>query len=479
MKVKSRRQILILLVCAPAVGGMVANRNAQPASGGEPAGGIGPDVIVGGVAVSGFNGSNSNDIVMWGTVGDITAYSFATTSCNVGDAPLAWLDCGDSNNPDCATHPVIAQNMFRLKDGRFEQIGQAWLKHGFCALSQNLCGQGCSGTGCDTLGVGCSDPYTAHRNGDGGVWPLGPKSQVNAATGVFPFPATLSPTGNGTISGRLQVHNSDVTPSQNPGALYFLESQYVTQDDSRAGNKGNNASWRQVTVANNLLLSAIGSTAQIQLGINAWHSNDATIQLDRISIADDGTFWVGTKVNELGEGMFHYEYAIQNFNSDRSGRSFSVPIPPGVTLNNIGFHDVDYHSGEVYDGADWTATLEKGLLTWQTQTVEQNENANALRWGTLYNFRFDADAPPTQVEATLGLFMPGTPETMAVATRGPLQVQPCPADLDFDGQVAAADLAYLLGAWGPNPGHPADFNGDEQVNAEDLANLLGVWGPCE
>ena len=32
--------------------------------------------------------------------------------------------------------------------------------------------------------------------------------------------------------------------------------------------------------------------------------------------------------------------------------------------------------------------------TWSTQTYDQNENANALRWGTMYNFWFDADAPP-------------------------------------------------------------------------------------
>ncbi len=54
----------------------------------------------------------------------------------------------------------------------------------------------------------------------------------------------------------------------------------------------------------------------------------------------------------------------------------------------------------------------------------------------------------------------------------------CPADLDGDGMVGAADLAMLLGAWGPNPGHPADFNGDDTVGAADLALLLGNWGSC-
>ena len=55
---------------------------------------------------------------------------------------------------------------------------------------------------------------------------------------------------------------------------------------------------------------------------------------------------------------------------------------------------------------------------------------------------------------------------------------PCPADLNDNGVVNAQDLALLLGAWGPNPGHPADINGDGVVNAADLAQLLGNWGPC-
>ena len=55
----------------------------------------------------------------------------------------------------------------------------------------------------------------------------------------------------------------------------------------------------------------------------------------------------------------------------------------------------------------------------------------------------------------------------------------CSADFDGDGTVGASDLAQLLGAWGPNPGHPADFDGDGDVDAADLALLLGSWGACE
>ena len=50
------------------------------------------------------------------------------------------------------------------------------------------------------------------------------------------------------------------------------------------------------------------------------------------------------------------------------------------------------------------------------------------------------------------------------------------ADLDGDGDVDAADLAILLGSWGPCKGCPADLNGDGVVGAFDLAILLGNWG---
>ena len=53
-------------------------------------------------------------------------------------------------------------------------------------------------------------------------------------------------------------------------------------------------------------------------------------------------------------------------------------------------------------------------------------------------------------------------------------------DLDGDGDVDAADLALLLGSWGPvdpcPPYVPADLDQDCDVDAADLALLLGNWG---
>ncbi len=145
-----------------------------------------------------------------------------------------------------------------------------------------------------------------------------------------------------------------------------------------------------------------------------------------------------------------------------------------------------------FDGTDWSAVDtgagENRRIKWFTQTYDENINANALRWGTLYNFRFDADSPPISAMATIGLFRPGTPDSVTAATLGPDMVTTCAEDLDGDGVVEAFDLAILLGAWGPCPkscvpGDPvdtcaADLSGDCVVEAFDLALVLGNWGPC-
>ena len=71
----------------------------------------------------------------------------------------------------------------------------------------------------------------------------------------------------------------------------------------------------------------------------------------------------------------------------------------------------------------------------------------------------------------------GRANAYAALLATPVPVTP---DLDHDGTVGAADLALLLGAWGPcvdcESGCAADLDGDCSVGASDLAILLGAWG---
>lgn len=71
--------------------------------------------------------------------------------------------------------------------------------------------------------------------------------------------------------------------------------------------------------------------------------------------------------------------------------------------------------------------------------------------------------------------------TAPLADRGAheRQVPPppaCPADLDGNGSVDAADLASLLAGWGGSGA--SDINGSGNTDAADLAALLGAWGVC-
>jgi hypothetical protein len=420
----------------------------------------GPDVIVGSlpnIGLYGHEGPAQNGI---------SAFGIATTSCNIGDEILLW----QSSN---SNHPVIAQNIYRVMDGRFTQIGVGWLKHGFLALSGNLCCS-CTGGGGSQLSPGCSDPYSAGLNASQGG--LGPRFEVNATTGVFPYPFT-SPSYNTSIARRCQAADADLDPARNPGARWFMEGHYIAADDAAAGNGLNNASWREISFfqsGSGYSASNVGSTVREQPAIKAWPVVDSRAEVVDIDVPSDGRFHVGNAVIDNGDGTWRYEYAVHNLNSDRSAQAFSVPVPAGVTITDAGFNDVDYHSGEPWDGTDWTFNRTSGFATWSTTPYSVNDEANALRWGTAYSFWFTADAPPAQVQADLRLFKPGDVDAVPAAVRAPMSS--CPADLDGSGAVDAGDLAELISAWGS--AGAADLDGSGTVGASDLAALLSAWGSC-
>jgi hypothetical protein len=357
-----------------------------------------PDVTVYDI---GYDGSDTNDIHYWGQNSGIAAYSFATQSCNSGTKTVEWITASGSTH-----HPVIAQNMFRLKDGRFEQLGQSWLKHGFCAVNETeaFCAP-CQSTPCDSLGIGCADTYWATLNDGGGGQS---KKNVNAADGTHVHGG--SPSGNTTIRGRLQCAVSDMDPAQNTGAKWFIEGQYITGDDAQAGASSNNASWRRVNVNSVTNITGNGGTMRQEPAIYAWKFNEAGVEIQEVANVENAgaktEFILGYKVTDLGHGQWSYEYALQNLNSDQSAGSLSLPAHPSSMVHDIGFHDVAYHSGDPFDGTNWPGTKDGGEIRWATTPFGTNVNANAIRWGTMYNFRFVSNSPPERGPATIGLFKP-------------------------------------------------------------------------
>ncbi len=410
----------------------------------------------------------------WGEANGIHAFSIATTSANAGNVNLNWVD---TNNQ----HPVIAQNMYRLKDGILEQVGISWLKHGFCAVQQNIGCGACQVTpGCQSfLKPGCADPYSADLNAT--TFRLGPRSEVDPTTGVFPFPHSVGDVGTPeTIRSRLQVHDEYVNLAMNPDARWFIEGQYVHPQDAQANVDNNNASYRELNLANfsftpNFPIGAIGPTVGMTATIEGWATMDPTVQVENVEIpgAGGGRVIVASRASENGDGTWHYEYAVFNMNADRAIGSFSVPT--GAAVNSIGFHDPGYHSGEPYDGADWSPAEGDSSVTWSSVGFDVDPMANALRWSTMYNFRFDSAAPPVAATATLGVFKPGSPSSMTVALQAPGEA-PCVGDLNGDGVIDGADLATLLSQFGDTGS--ADLDGSGVVDGADLAQLLAAWGNC-
>ena len=400
-----------------------------------------PDVIVGELPeISNYTSTGAVVVASYEGQSNVALRSYAvgTTSCNLGSTPLTWIDEGAS-----VLYPVISQNIYRLSaSGRFEQIGQSWLKHGFCALNGNICAtcSGQSNPACDFLMPGCSDPYSSGLNGSQGG--LGPKREVNSTTGAFPgnwngASTALAGDTTGRLTKRVIVRESDLG---NAGATYFVSSHYVHPEDAAAGTDDNNQSYRSVTVgaAPAMNLTLTNTTQRGRPAIYGWKEKGTTTTADDdagvlMTTADaDGRFIVGSKVIDLGGGNYRYEYAIQNFNSDRAGRSFRVALPAGAIVTNTFFGDVEYSNdptGLGYDGTDWTISTTGGFVTFECTTAATggpnpssrpiNDLGNALRWDTIYNFSFTTNVAPTTGLSEIGLFKAGSGSTLNVTTNIP------------------------------------------------------------
>jgi hypothetical protein len=385
----------------------------QPGVGTVP----GPDVIVGELL----------DFIQYesGEVNGFVGLALGTDACNKGTENVAWIALPSNN------HPFIPQNFYRMSGGadnteRFEQVGQSWGKHAFAAASSNTCGFGCNGVGGDHLGSGCSDAYGAGLNGwqDG----IGSRAWVNPFTGFFPQnPDSNDHTGHvhDVTSHRMLVAVDDLNTSLNQGATYFAEANYIVPDEGTwcqahpdQCNMYNNASYKQFTVVGvnqPFSFNPAGPTVREQPAIMAW--TGSIVNEGEPDPGNDGIFFVASKVTGPNAGVWHYEYAIYNQNLDRAIQSFNVPLAAGVNVTNVGFHAPPQHPGFAHDGTlgdagyssvPWDVTQDAFSVTWSTETFATNQNANAIRFGTLYNFRFDADRAPEIANGGIVFFKTGS-----------------------------------------------------------------------
>jgi hypothetical protein len=408
---------------------------AQPSLAQTSCGAPGPDAVLGDVSDVSNNTPN----------GAYDAIALGAQVCNMGSVSIAYSGCPSS-------HPVFGGNLYKYSTvngaARFEQIGQSWLKHTAVVAASNACGCTCGGTGTG-LRPGCSDLYSSGFQVNQGA--LGPRYQINAFTGQYPL---CPPHPSGGNFGKLEFLLTDgaVTAGGTGAAVrFFAEEQVVAPEDSAFTDMthplGSNA-WNNAT---NIEMSVTGSVADwnfARLGasqrgtpaIQRWKQIDPTVTESIVDVPGEGRFIVSSKATNLGgtPAVWHYEYAVFNLTSDRCAGSFSVPNASGIT--NAGFHGVLYRGGDGVnnvntDGTAWSGAIENGAYVWRTTDYSMNTNANAIRWSTMYNFRFDSNSPPNSPggQVTIGLWKPGTPSFINADAQVPqcfspvVTVHPAPA----------------------------------------------------
>ncbi len=438
------------------------------------------------------------DLRQFGRVGDIVGLAVATTSWNIGDADIEWFG---SPLPE---HPFIAMNLYRLKDGEFEQIGQSWVKHGFFGAGDELCGSPCTyepghAPG-DYLGMGCTDTYGSGLNAN--PVGMGPRYEVNPWTGGWSYTGSYFQLGGpplDAISHRLQVHDDDLDPALNPGAQYFVEGYYAIADDSCVLNS---AAWKEVTVSGSpggTWLFGISGRATPPISgfaLDAWAgASQATFAqaLPPVEfVSADGRCILAGKATDLADGFWKYEYALLNVDMDRQVGSFSVPLASSAVVRNIGFHAAPHHDeavnepgGTPIDNSPWSDSVGPFLCLPQdpgTNAVTWSTTTNPLRWGTAYNFRFEVNSPPIPgAVITIGHFKPGTPTELSAAAIGP---SPAPPDCNQNLTPDCEDIATMSstdcnGNLVPDECGP-DCDGIGEPDACVIANCTGdaACGDC-
>jgi hypothetical protein len=421
----------------------------------------GPDDVTGDIA-------SLDQLGREGNVGEgIVGLGVSSEDCNVGDVGILVLPLPD------VRHRLIEANLYRLSGfsgaTRFEQIGQSWLKHTYGPSLGNVCGLGCRPFDCgnpnDDLCPGCSDAYSAIQFAP---CDLGPRSAVHPFTVAMPGGDNLGEGGSCPgnfpannhighdhphtdifdyfgIKHRLQVRDVDLDPTMNPGARYFAEVAYLTPDEYllHNGNQNNNVSHREFSVSGPdqdgvFVFTPLFDTVRESPAIDAWPG--AAQSLIEPYPLEDGRAFVVYQVTDLGAGLWHYEYAIYNMNLDAAVGSLRIPVASSVRVSNVGFHAPLAHAPEPnaddYSTAPWTVTRAGGNLTFATDDFSADPLANAIRYGTAYNFRFDADTAPTPATAPVGIFK--TADTALVPVLGPSA--PIPAA----SRWGLASLALLL-----------------------------------
>ncbi len=366
------------------------------------------------------------------------AIAFSATLTNTGTGSVDWYEpIAPTRFDGVGPHPFLSLAMYRLDDDGLVQLGLGDVKHAFRAL--NI---GCPCPSASSLYPGCGDVYGVSTNQDRSY--LAPREEVTSYTGAWErvgshFDRCLAreeppcdPASNDEDDFRDHYGEGDfyhdafehrlVVPESGlleEDGRFFLEAWYVAAGDV---DLWNSLGHREVEPA----LS--GSTWSFELD----GSLESGSMLDHIPGADRvlvdtgaGRLQLASVTTDLDGGVHRYAYTLMNFDFDRSIAAFRVPLEPGTQVTRI-------RSRALGDdpARDWAVVVEESAITWQAPPGE------ALDWGMLVGFGFDADRDPVPSSVRLAVLEPGSPTALVVSAMAPA---PEPAT----GMLATSALAAV------------------------------------
>jgi hypothetical protein len=343
---------------------------------------------------------------------------------NVGPGTVAW---GEAIAPPSfgavGAHPFLSMAFYRVDAaGAIVQLGLSGAKHAFRALNS-----GCPCPSDNFMYPGCGDIYGAATNIDR-TW-LGPRDEVSALTGDwqrvgshFDQCLALQPVGcdpalhdmndfrdhegdspvyHDSFQHRLEVPEAELSLA---GATYFAEAWYLAAGDVTIFN---NLGHR--TVVPDLVDStwAFPFASDLVQGTILQELPGATVQTLETG---EGRIQLAFSAHDLGGGVHHYEYALMNLDFDRRIEALEIPLSETIAIANAGSTGL----GAAADS--WAVDVEPDRIRWQAAVGE------ALDWGALVSFRFDANAAPVSSRVAIAALEAGTPAAFELAAPGPFLV---------------------------------------------------------
>ena len=253
--------------------------------------------------------------------------------------------------------------------GRFEQIGielaQARLRF---ATRAACAARARPPAASQILGIGCSDPYSAGSTGSAERrWRRAGRSTRTPASSRT---RRANPSWSGSTGAAPRVRGHRPRGERGHRRTTSAKPSTSRRTTRRPATTTTTPATSELIVTGgptNFAFATAGfdRTACMQ-AIRAWADVEPGVTLTDVHVPGDGLFVVGSHATDLGGGMWHYEFAVHNMNcGSRERIVHACRSGTGVTITNVGFHDITYRNGDgqgnvTQSGADWTPTRRRG-----------------------------------------------------------------------------------------------------------------------